>query len=189
MHCTASNSYKVNFHLNRLDYKISPERESEESNLLSKINYFMFSEPTLIIDKIYLGNGNNAANLNTLEKHNINVIINVTSELDNYFENDFTYYKFELLDEKENDMKQYFSKFLEIIKNHKEDNILIHCFMGSSRSATILLAYLIKYENYTLKKSLEYIKELRNIVNPNTSFYEQLDKRFTNNDTKNIKKV
>jgi protein-tyrosine phosphatase len=165
---------KVNFHLNRLDYKISPERESEESNLLSKINYFMFSEPTLIIDKIYLGNGNNAANLNTLEKHNINVIINVTSELDNYFENDFTYYKFELLDEKENDMKQYFSKFLEIIKNHKEDNILIHCFMGSSRSAIIVLLYLIKIKNMNFEDSLILLKQKRDIVNINVLFIEQL---------------
>lgn len=165
---------KVNFHLNRLDYKISPERESEESNLLNKINYFMFSEPTLIIDKIYLGNGNNAANLNTLEKHNINVIINVTSELDNYFENDFTYYKFELLDEKDNDMKQYFSKFLEIINNHKEDNILIHCFMGSSRSAILVLLYLIKIKNMNLEDSLKFLKQKRDIVNINVLFIEQL---------------
>ena len=89
-------------------------------------------------------------------------------------------------------MGPYFDEYADIIYNYIQNNnknILIHCFMGSSRSATILLAYLIKYENYTLKKSLEYIKELRNIVNPNTSFYEQLDKRFTNNDNKNKKTV
>jgi dual specificity phosphatase 12 len=162
-----------------------------DKGLLNSL-YDLTYDCTKITDRIYLGNAYNARDYYNLESKDIGLIINCTEEIPNYFEEYFEYNKIIIDDNNEENMGPYFDEYADIIYNYIQNNnknILIHCFMGSSRSATILLAYLIKYENYTLKKSLEYIKELRNIVNPNTSFYEQLDKRFTNNDTKNIKKV
>ena len=33
--------------------------------------------------------------------------------------------------------------------------------MGSSRSATIVIAYMMKYKGYTLKNALEYVKKIQ----------------------------
>lgn len=167
---------KFNYHFYREDEKKRPTRIFEEDNLFKKINSYFLSEPTHIIDNIYLGNGNNAANMDTLNKFKINIIINVTQELDNYFEDKFEYYKFELLDEKDNDISNYFEDCLNIYQNNLNKNILIHCFMGSSRSAIMVLLYLIKIKNISFDDSIDFLKKKRDIVNINIEFIEQLKK-------------
>ena len=68
---------------------------------------------------------------------------------------------------------------------HPEKNILIHCYMGSSRSATIISAYLIKYYNFTVSQSIQLLKKQRDIVNINNSFIEDLRQFYNINNTVN----
>jgi protein tyrosine/serine phosphatase len=166
---------KFFYHFYRNTERKQPKRIYQENDFLKKFNSFFFSEPNHIIDNIYLGNGNNAANLNTLKKFNIKYIINVTQELDNYFEQDFDYHKCNLLDEKDNNISEYFPKLLNIFNENKDKNILVHCFMGSSRSAIVVLLYLIKIKHMDFDKSLEFLKNKRDIVNINIEFIEQLN--------------
>ena len=58
--------------------------------------------------------------------------------------------------------------------NNSKKNILIHCFMGSSRSASCVILYLMNKYEMTFEESYNMIKKLRPIVNPNTSFVKQL---------------
>lgn len=51
---------------------------------------------------------------------------------------------------------------------------LVHCMAGASRSCTMILAYLIKYQEYTLKNAFCYLKSLRPCCRPNMAFFEQL---------------
>ena len=53
-------------------------------------------------------------------------------------------------------------------------NILVHCFMGSSRSATLVVLYLMKNHHMTFDDAYKFIKEKRNIVNLNTKFAQEL---------------
>jgi protein-tyrosine phosphatase len=46
--------------------------------------------------------------------------------------------------------------------------------MGSSRSATIVIYYLMKKYNMTLEESINFVKEKRNIVNLTNKFCEEL---------------
>ena len=52
--------------------------------------------------------------------------------------------------------------------------ILIHCKFGISRSVSFIIAYLIKYFGYTVKKAMNYIKKRRKQINPNQGFLDQL---------------
>lgn len=50
----------------------------------------------------------------------------------------------------------------------------MHCIAGVSRSASICLAYLIKYHNMTLKEAYQHIERRRPCIKPNNSFFKQL---------------
>ena len=71
----------------------------------------------------------------------------------------------------------YLDESVELIHNYIDKNplkaILVHCFMGSSRSATIIIAYLIKYKEFRLRDALNYLKEKRNVVNLNILYVEK----------------
>ena len=71
----------------------------------------------------------------------------------------------------------------EFIESNPQKSVFVHCFMGSSRSATIIIAYLMKYHNYNLRDALNFVKEKREVVNLNQDFFKQLsefDKTLNN---------
>jgi protein-tyrosine phosphatase len=53
-------------------------------------------------------------------------------------------------------------------------NILIHCAAGISRSSTFTIAYLMKDREMPFHKALDYVKERRRWINPNSGFRRQL---------------
>lgn len=46
----------------------------------------------------------------------------------------------------------------------------MHCQKGVSRSATIVIAYLIKKFKVTYKDALDFVKKKRSVVKPNEGF-------------------
>ncbi|XP_068111488.1 dual specificity phosphatase 29-like isoform X3 [Hyperolius riggenbachi] len=51
--------------------------------------------------------------------------------------------------------------------------ILVHCVLGKSRSATLVLAYLMIYQNFTLENAIHHVSQYRCIA-PNRGFLLQL---------------
>nr|KAF6427438.1 dual specificity phosphatase 26 [Rousettus aegyptiacus] len=51
--------------------------------------------------------------------------------------------------------------------------ILVHCAVGVSRSATLVLAYLMLYHHLTLVEAIKKVKDHRGII-PNRGFLRQL---------------
>ena len=51
--------------------------------------------------------------------------------------------------------------------------VLVHCAMGVSRSATVVLAFLMIYENMTLVEAIQTVQAHRDIC-PNSGFLRQL---------------
>ena len=165
-------------------------KESEASRILPEVgkwteySYF-FSEPSHIIDNIYLGSAYNAASYDTLKKLNITTIINVTKEISNYYPDDFDYIKYNLYDNNEHSILEHLDDAYKKIKKHqqnKEGNILVHCYMGRSRSASVVLYYIMRNqvhdngEPYTFDDALEYTKIKRPIINPTFRFTKDLAK-------------
>ena len=163
------------------------ERIYEEESLYNKINYW-FSEPTKIIDNLYLGSAFNAASFYKLKNNNIKLIINVTNSISKYYPDDFQYLKYEIEDNNNDSISEFLvNSYINIKrfqKNNPESNILVHCFAGASRSASIILYYLVIENrknniNYSLEDALDYLKEKRIIINPTQKFINEL-KNITN---------
>lgn len=107
----------------------------------------------------------------------ISCILNVTAEIDNFFPDMFRYMNIPVIDNEETDLLRYFNDSYRFISQAlKEDkNVLVHCKMGISRSATIVIAYVMKTRNWDLTRSLEHVKKRRTCVKPNPHFMKQLE--------------
>jgi protein-tyrosine phosphatase len=140
-----------------------------------------FSEPTHIVDNIYLGSAFNAANIDQLKKINIGLIINVTPDISNHYTRDFTYKQYSIQDDGIDKITPYFEDSYEIILGQNKilyQPILIHCFMGASRSVSICAYYLMKTKNYTPEEAIKFIQSKRPIANPSKAFYMELEEAY-----------
>ena len=132
--------------------------------------------PIEIIPHLYLGSIGSASNLKELQNCKITHIVCCARGIKNFFPNNFKYLNLDLLDSETVDIKKYFEesgKFInEAIKNN--GNVLVHCHAGVSRSSTILIAYVMKYQGMKFDKVLELLRSKREKVNPNEGFIKQL---------------
>jgi len=144
--------------------------------------YDLTYDASLITDNIYLGNAYNARDYYKLKDQNIGLIINCTKDIPNYFEEygEIEYERVDVQDVNGADILPYIKKVVPIIEKYIEKNpkknILVHCFMGSSRSASIVIGYLMKKLSLRRRDALNLAKQKRDLVNINTDFFEQLRK-------------
>lgn len=50
----------------------------------------------------------------------------------------------------------------------------MHCAMGKSRSATIVIIYLMIAQKMTLRQAYDFVKEKRPVIVPNPSYVKHL---------------
>ncbi len=132
---------------------------------------------TQIKDYLYLGSLDDSNNKEFLLNNNITTIINVTYNHENTKYDNIKYYKIETLDNENQPILYVINKVNNFINENKKDgNILVHCYVGKSRSATCVIAYLMKEYEMSLEKAFIYTKEKRDIINPNHGFMMQLIK-------------
>uniref|UniRef100_A0A671MDQ4 Dual specificity protein phosphatase 26 n=2 Tax=Sinocyclocheilus anshuiensis TaxID=1608454 RepID=A0A671MDQ4_9TELE len=86
-----------------------------------------------------------------------------------------TYMGIDAYDSPTYDMSANFNKAAEFIHTALKEGgkILVHCHVGVSRSATIVLAYLMLKHNMTLVEAIQKVKEGRGVF-PNRGFLRQL---------------
>ena len=136
-----------------------------------------FTQPSYVVKGLYLGNIYNAADLSTLNNLNISHIVNVSKNISNYFPENFTYLNIKIDDINselfKDDIINTVDKIHELISKENK-NIFIHCLMGSSRSATIVLLYMMKYLDLELDVAYHELKKIRPTINVNTTFINQL---------------
>ncbi|XP_013794253.1 protein phosphatase Slingshot-like isoform X2 [Limulus polyphemus] len=133
--------------------------------------------PTEIFDYLYLGSEWNASNLEELRNKGVGHILNVTREIDNFFPGMFDYFNIRVYDEESTDMLPYWDKTFRYIRKAKNQGskVLVHCKMGISRSASVVIAYAMKAYDWNLKQAIEYVKNKRNCIKPNSGFMKQLE--------------
>ncbi len=129
-----------------------------------------------IIPGLYLSGEEIASNKELLKQKQITTIINMTTHVLSTYGDEFKYFCFPLVDQGDCDIKQYFVDTFKIIDEalSNNQNILVHCQAGISRSATIVIAYIIRKQKKTMDESLKFVQSKRSCVSPNLGFCGQL---------------
>lgn len=132
-----------------------------------------------IVENLYLGSSFNAYDFYELKNKNIKVIINITDNIDNYHEQslNFIYYKFPIKDNNNDDITNILMDSAKLIDNHlsKGESVLVHCYMGASRSASVIIHYLMKKNNWTYEHAKAFVMIKRPLVNLSNKFDEILN--------------
>jgi len=132
----------------------------------------LFEFPSQILPFMFLGDSKDSKNRRFLAENRITHILNVTVDEPNCFEDEFEYLKIAILDTPNQNIAMHFDKAHEFIERARTSggNILVHCYAGISRSATIVISYLIKTQQMTAENALQFVKLRRPIISPNISF-------------------
>ncbi len=121
-----------------------------------------------IINNLYIGNYDAALDQNIIESYNIHTIINCTKK-SNRTNLNVEYLQIPIDDPPyDNDINYVNTNFLFIVdfitnKINSGKNVLVHCVMGSQRSAAIVAIYLMIRYKSNHSHAIQYIKSRRPI--------------------------
>ena len=132
-----------------------------------------------INEKIYLGGIDGAREINYLKQEGITHILSLAGKIFsiNYEKGTFITKIIEIMDFTNENIFKYFKECIQFIENSKK--IYIHCMAGVSRSASIVIAYLMYKEHKKYFQIYSEVKKKRSIIIPNFGFVFQL-KYFEN---------
>jgi predicted protein tyrosine phosphatase len=139
-----------------------------------------------ITESLYLGGIWNAHNSDELVHFKIGFIINAAYEVQNKFTITITYKKLQWDDTCDQNILDELDGLADLIdQTIKSDTcVLVHCYMGRSRSVSVIIAYLIKYHHMNYEEALNLIRTKRESVCPNEGFQDQLNQYWTDITTK-----
>lgn len=134
--------------------------------------------PVEILPYLFLGNAANSEDIESLSKHGIKYILNVTPDLPNVFEEcgSIKYMQIPIADHWSQNLASFFPKAIEFIDEARkqERGVLVHCLAGVSRSVTITVAYLMARLSLSLNDAFNLVRARKSNVAPNFHFMEQL---------------
>ena len=128
------------------------------------------------MEGLYLGSVGAAYSHAVLKSRRITHILTVCDSLPPKFPNEFRYKVIEITDEPGSKLNVYFKETADFIQSaiNGGGQVLVHCFAGVSRSASIVIAYLMRYHLMTFSQAFIHVKDKRPIINPNPGFVGQL---------------
>lgn len=101
----------------------------------------------------------------------------MTREIDNFFPGMFDYLNIRVYDDDKTDLLKHWDNTFKYISKARNEGskVLVHCKMGISRSASVVIAYAMKAYNWNFDKALKHVKKKRSCIKPNTNFLNQLE--------------
>lgn len=135
-----------------------------------------FERPSCITDWLLLGDREDAADLDGLLHRGVTHVINAARQLPNSFPQHMHYLKLKLEDSRKQDIRPVFEQAFATIDHARSTGgrVLVHCVAGVSRSATLVLAYLVCRERMWLRDAIRFVRQRRYVIKPNTGFLQQL---------------
>lgn len=134
-----------------------------------------------IVPNLWLGSIIIAKNNAFFQDHGIDIVVNCSTDIP-FFSNFTKNVRVKVNDNEQlqemNKMKQYLEVMGDFInrnlQNHKK--ILVHCYAGKQRSATIIAGYLMKYAEMSLEDAIASIQSKRaSAFTPKPNFLQSLE--------------
>lgn len=175
---TQSNLKKTDTFVTYADGKVYKESKTGIECIGNRTGFVIDNKPDCIpakiIDFLYLGS-QDCCEQRIIEHYNIEYILSVG--VDAPLKYPYINHKFvECLDIPEWKIETLLCDSIEFLKSgiSQSSNVLVHCNAGVSRSATVVIAYLMLVENFNYIEAYDYVKQARNCINPNLGFVKQL---------------
>ena len=138
------------------------------------MQYFSNIDMDRITNNIWIGNFASAKSINHLKKLGISKILTVIENAAPKYsrEDNLWQYIVKVADSPQQNIIQYFGECIGFIEG--KENTLVHCMGGSSRSPTIVLAYIMWRYKLPFNEAFEFVNSKRPFIIPNDGFKEQL---------------
>lgn len=138
-----------------------------------------FDVPSPVLDNLLLGPVGASENLALLTHLGVTHVLRAVDpavQARDPFPRHFQYLWVNCLDTDVQEMAPFFDQSNRFIAEAIAGGgtVLVHCRQGKSRSATLVLAYLIAHHNYSAKNALVFLRTRRRMVSPNPYFRKQL---------------
>ncbi|KAL4506869.1 hypothetical protein ABPG72_001290 [Tetrahymena utriculariae] len=153
-------------------------QQSKDMNLIIQLD-----KNERLKGNLYLGSVYGADSIKQDNSQKIFSILSIGNEPENQIKFDpkeFNHMTLEIYDHPNFKILPFFETAISFINQElQENNLLIHCFAGASRSSTIVIAYLMKEHKMSFLEAFNLAKSKRQKTNPNQGFLEQL-KQYEN---------
>ncbi|OMJ85099.1 hypothetical protein SteCoe_13622 [Stentor coeruleus] len=140
----------------------------------------------MIPNFLYLGSEEQAHNAHIIQNLKITHIVNATKSSPNKF-HEIKYCKVTVADQEDEKISRFFQKAYCFIESAMHENqlgaknvVLVHCAHGVSRSATLVVMFLMRTFGMSLENSMKHVKKHRNKAEPNPGFIKQLEEFYCN---------
>ena len=153
-------------------YNQEEEEELNRVNELIKISRVIFDGSEIIPNKLFLGNYYSATQKEELKKRGVTHILMVGYLLHEFYPEDFEYANIEIDDDERENIFKYFYTCINFIEKSKI--CFVHCQAGMSRSASIVIAYVMYKLKLKFEEAFDYVKKRREYIYPNEGFKLQL---------------
>lgn len=179
---TTLNGQKVNrsivTRVRRMFSALELEKMRQNQLLSADINVVLYP-PYSIVDRIVPGLylcGFSGTTKESLQQTKINLLVNVTWELPLLKVQGLTAYRVPVDDTPEETIGRYFEEVSDLLEANRRvgRRSMVHCLAGVSRSATLVLAYLLKYTTLNLHQAFAHLHSARPCIRPNMGFFKQL---------------
>eukprot|EP01064_Diplonema_japonicum_P027976 TRINITY_DN4200_c0_g1_i1.p1 TRINITY_DN4200_c0_g1~~TRINITY_DN4200_c0_g1_i1.p1 ORF type:complete len:602 (+),score=87.46 TRINITY_DN4200_c0_g1_i1:53-1858(+) len=132
--------------------------------------------PDKIIPDLYLGSLRSAQEVRIYSALNITYLASIGRELSVVTSPDMVHMQCNVDDLVDTDLGKIFEQVHNFIDEalKKKAGCLVHCFKGQSRSATMVISYLMKMKKLKRDAAIELVKSRRPMINPNKGFMELL---------------
>ncbi|CAG9766989.1 unnamed protein product [Ceutorhynchus assimilis] len=112
-----------------------------------------------------------------IQKLGVTCVISAAPELPAIpLKTNITYHRIDVMDSPNSHIGSFLDEAADLINKVSSTGgcCLVFCVAGVSRSATLCIAYLMKYHQLTLKEAYDYVKMRRPRIKPNCGFFKQL---------------
>ena len=124
-----------------------------------------------IAEKLYLGNLQAAQDFKALKRAGITHVLTVASGIKPFFPDEFTYKVISVADQSSSALIRHFPSAIQFIQEGiSKGGVLVHCHAGVSRSASCVIAFLMKTQGMSFDDAFKFASARRPIIFPNMGF-------------------